>query len=72
MATFDTSRTTYGSATASSRFFALLSAAVASVVAWNDARITRNALSVLTDRELSDIGLSRGDIDAVAENTMIR
>ena len=39
----------------------------ASVVAWNDARVTRNALSALTDRELEDIGLVRGDIDAVAQ-----
>ena len=34
--------------------------------AWNDARITRNALSRLTDRELADIGLSRGEIDRIA------
>lgn len=33
---------------------------------WNDARATRSALSKLTDRELDDIGLTRGDIDAVA------
>jgi len=29
---------------------------------WNDRRVTRNALSSLTARELNDIGLSRGDI----------
>lgn len=33
---------------------------------WNDARMTRNSLSALTDRELDDIGLHRGDIDSVA------
>lgn len=38
---------------------------VAAIVAWNDARVTRNALSKLSDRELDDIGLSRGDIDRV-------
>ncbi|MBW0156904.1 DUF1127 domain-containing protein [Sedimentimonas flavescens] len=37
-----------------------------SVLAWNDARVTRNALSRLTDRELADIGLTRFDIDRVA------
>ena len=36
-----------------------------SIVAWRDARATRTALSSLTDRELNDIGLSRGDIDAL-------
>lgn len=29
---------------------------------WNDARLTRNALGKLTDRELDDIGLCRGDV----------
>ncbi|WP_283177079.1 DUF1127 domain-containing protein [Gemmobacter sp. 24YEA27] len=31
--------------------------------AWNDARVTRKALSKLSDRELDDIGLCRGDIE---------
>ena len=30
---------------------------------WNDARVTRNALAKLSDRELDDIGLCRGDIE---------
>ena len=34
--------------------------------AWNDARVTRKSLSKLTTRELDDIGLCRGDIDAIA------
>lgn len=34
--------------------------------AWNDARITRKALSGLTDRELDDLGLIRSDIEAIA------
>jgi len=33
------------------------------VVAWNDARVTRNALAKLSDRELSDIGLTRYDAE---------
>ena len=44
----------------------LFGSLVASVVAWNDARVTRNALSRLSDRELDDIGLNRGDIDSIA------
>lgn len=40
---------------------------LAAIVAdWNDARVTRKALSRLTDRELDDIGLCRGDIDQIA------
>lgn len=34
--------------------------------AWNDARHTRAALQMLSDRELDDIGLTRADIDRVA------
>lgn len=36
------------------------------IVAWNDARVTRKALSKLTDRELDDIGLCRGDIEDIS------
>ncbi len=39
---------------------------ISAVANWNDARVTRKALSRLTDRELADIGLTRGDIDSVA------
>ncbi|SMO86131.1 DUF1127 domain-containing protein [Paracoccus laeviglucosivorans] len=38
----------------------------AMVIAWNEARITRRELSLLTDRELTDIGVSRGDIERIA------
>ncbi len=41
-------------------------ALVSTFAAWNDARVTRNALSRLSDRELDDIGLTRGDIDTIA------
>ena len=34
--------------------------------AWNDARITRNSLETLSDHELDDIGLCRGDIESFA------
>ena len=36
------------------------------LVHWHEAVQTRNALSKLSDRELADIGLCRGDIDKVA------
>ncbi|MBY6201293.1 DUF1127 domain-containing protein [Maritalea mobilis] len=40
---------------------------VGRLAAWNDARVTRKALSQLSDRELDDLGLVRGDIDMIAE-----
>lgn len=45
---------------------AFFSAVLDAVVAWNDTRMTRNALSRLSDRELDDIGLSRSDIDSIS------
>ncbi|HRO14962.1 MAG TPA: DUF1127 domain-containing protein [Paracoccus sp. (in: a-proteobacteria)] len=38
----------------------------ATITRWADTRATRNELSRLTDRELDDIGLCRGDIERVA------
>lgn len=32
---------------------------------WNNRRITRNELSRLSDHELKDIGVNRGDIEAI-------
>jgi len=36
---------------------------IRAVQAWNAARATRSTLSRLSDHELDDIGLVRGDID---------
>jgi len=44
----------------------LFAAAFAALSDWNDARITRKALHGLSARELDDIGLCHGDIDAIA------
>jgi uncharacterized protein YjiS (DUF1127 family) len=63
MAAFDTTRTFTQEGIPFSRTYAHL---VGVISAWNDARVTKNALSKLSDAELSDIGLSRGDIDLVS------
>jgi uncharacterized protein YjiS (DUF1127 family) len=55
MTAIDTTRPALAHAGMVSRLGALLAD-------WNDARITRKALSKLSDRELDDIGLCRGDI----------
>lgn len=60
MTAIDTTRALPHSGTG---FFSRLSAAFQ---AWNDARVTRKALFALTDRELDDIGLCRGDIERIA------
>lgn len=47
-----------------------LNALVTAVLAWNDARQTRKALSSLSSRELDDIGLIRGDIDTISRHSL--
>lgn len=66
MAAIDTPRTALGSAPVANRVFAFAYSVIGAVAAWKDARVTRNALNHLTDRELEDIGLTRGDIDLIA------
>lgn len=39
---------------------------IEATMAWNDARVTRNALAKLSERELNDIGLTRFDVDAMS------
>ena len=67
MAAFDTTPA-QPTAVVAGRIGRTIVTVVNSIVAWNDARVTRNALSKLTDRELDDIGLCRGDIDEVAKS----
>ena len=58
MSAFDPPRMT--SRSVHSGFWAQL---IGTLQTWNDARMTRKALSKLSDRELNDIGLTRFDID---------
>ena len=46
-----------------------IAAAFGALATWNDARVTRNALSRLSDRQLDDIGMCRGDIEAMTHRT---
>lgn len=66
MAAFDTTRPAYDAAPVAGQVKGFVSNLIATVIAWNDARVTRKALNSLTDRELDDIGLVRGDIENVA------
>ncbi|MFN3641688.1 MAG: DUF1127 domain-containing protein [Gemmobacter sp.] len=65
MTALDTTRTAGSVALSGGRISRFLTATLAAIAAWNDARITRNALSRLSDRELDDIGLCRADIDTI-------
>ena len=65
MAALDTPRITTGSFGLAGRIGTTFSSVKNAVAEWNDARATRKALNSLTDRELEDIGLCRGDIEGV-------
>ncbi len=65
MAAYETSRPAPFGATATFKAFQFVSTTMAGLKSWNDARVTRKALGNLSDRELDDIGLCRGDIDRI-------
>ncbi|RMD91832.1 MAG: DUF1127 domain-containing protein [Alphaproteobacteria bacterium] len=67
MATFDTPRPFAGDHPLGGRLARLFASLAAALREWNDTRVTRKALGRLSDRELEDIGLTRGDIDRLAE-----
>ncbi len=63
MAALETRRTAPLGAISTYRAINAVSNALWAVRNWNEARTTRKALSKLSDRELDDIGLTRGDIE---------
>lgn len=65
MAAFETTRPAPFGAISIFRAVQFFSDAAIAFSNWNDARVTRNALAKLTDRELDDIGLCRGDIEMI-------
>ena len=65
MAAIETTRPVPFGAITTYRTFIGVSGVVSHLLAWNDARVTRNSLNRLSDRELDDIGLCRGDIDLI-------
>lgn len=65
MATYETSRAAPFGAITVFRMVQVVSNVATNLQAWNSARVTRKALSRLSNRELDDIGLCRGDIDMI-------
>ncbi len=65
MAAYVTSRAAPFGAISIFRFVQSLSGVNLGFSAWNDARMTRKALGKLSDRELDDIGLCRGEIEMI-------
>ena len=66
MTLYEPMRSQIGGLSLRDRPSSVFASIVSAVIAWNDARVTRNSLAQLSDRELDDIGLSRGEIEEVA------
>ena len=66
MAATETTRVAPFGAISTFRVSRMIENTLAAVAGWNDARVTRKALGRLSDRELDDIGLCRGDIDRIS------
>jgi len=66
MAVFETTHPSVIGASVTDRLGRYMTRALSALIAWNDDRATRKALSRLSDRELDDIGLSRSDILAIS------
>jgi uncharacterized protein YjiS (DUF1127 family) len=66
MAAVETTRPAPFGAITTYRAINAVSNALGGLAAWNDARMTRKALNKLSDRELDDIGLCRGDIEFIS------
>lgn len=65
MAAFDTIYQPHRTNGFYTRLGTIFASVYSTVLTWNDRRLTRKALNTLTDRELDDIGLGRGDIDNI-------
>lgn len=65
MAAYESSRAAPFGAISIFRTVQFITEVLANLSAWNDSRITRNALGKLSDRELDDIGLCRGDLESI-------
>ena len=63
MATFDTNRAPATGQLQTGVFGGLASTLVSLVADWMERRSTKAALLKLTDRELDDIGLTRGEVE---------
>jgi uncharacterized protein YjiS (DUF1127 family) len=71
MANFETARPAPFGAITTYQIIRFFSDALERAVIWNDARVTRNALAKLSDRELDDIGLTRADVYEIGSSNKI-
>ena len=67
MATFYTTGSSVAGHSIGNRLHSAFARFVGAIASWNDTRVTRNALSKLTNHELDDLGLTRGDLENIGD-----
>jgi uncharacterized protein YjiS (DUF1127 family) len=67
MSVYETNRSVPLGSVTTLRVVSFFERAVDAVAIWRKARATASALSELSDKQLADIGLMRGDISDVAD-----
>lgn len=65
MAAYQTSRAAPVGAATIYRLVSHVAEGLFTLRKWNDGRLTRSSLAGLSDRQLADIGLCRGDVDLI-------
>lgn len=65
MALFDASRPVVANSGFGARLSTVLSRIAGVFLEWNEQRITRAELSKLSEHQLEDLGLTRGDIETL-------
>ncbi|MFV2002461.1 MAG: DUF1127 domain-containing protein [Paracoccaceae bacterium] len=66
MAAFDTTRPSSSGIGSGRGLNGVVHSLLSAFTDWNDRRATRKTLNQLSDRELADIGLVRGDINNIS------
>ncbi|MCY4152636.1 MAG: DUF1127 domain-containing protein [Aestuariivita sp.] len=72
MAVLDTARSSFVAINVLGSTSKTIGEILATIWEWNNIRLTRKALSRLSDRELDDIGVTRGDIETIAQHPRLR
>lgn len=67
MAAIEISRPSFGATGFSGRVGFAVNKILSNIRTWNSIRATQYALNKLSDRELEDIGIARGDINGVVQ-----
>jgi uncharacterized protein YjiS (DUF1127 family) len=65
MALFDASRPVVAKTGFGARIHTSITGVASALIAWNERRVTRQELAKLSEHQLNDLGMTRGDIETL-------